>query len=134
MSAENVALVRRFFEEVWNDRRAEAIDELLDEESFCTADTGDMRGPAGFRALQYEPMLAAFPDARVTIEAIMSAGDEVAVRWSAEGTHAGEALGMAPTGRPVRLEGMSWIRVRGGKLGLGWQWSNIPAVLAGLRQ
>jgi predicted ester cyclase len=70
----------------------------------------------------------------VTIEAIMDAGDEVAVRWSAEGTHAGEAMGMAPTGRPVRLEGMSWIKVRDGKLGLGWQWSNIPTVLASLRQ
>jgi predicted ester cyclase len=134
MSAENVALVRRFFEEVWNDRRAEAIDELLDDESFCTADTGDMLGPAGFRAIQYEPMLAAFPDARVTIEGIMAAGDEVAVRWSADATHTGEAMGMTPTGRPVRLEGVSWIKVRDGKLGLGWQWSNIPTVLASLRQ
>ena len=134
MSAENVAVVRRFFHEVWNDRRQETIDELLDDESTCQSDIGELLGPAGFRALQYEPMLAAFPDARVTIEGIMDAGDEVAVRWSAEATHAGEAMGMAPTGRPVRLEGMSWIRVRGGKLGLGWQWSNIPTVLASLRQ
>ena len=134
MSAENVAVVRRFFHEVWNDRRQETIDELLDDESVCQSDIGELRGPAGFRAAQYEPMLAAFPDARVNIDGIMALGDEVAVRWSAEGTHAGEAMGMAPTGRPVRLEGMSWIKVRDGKLGLGWQWSNIPTVLASLRQ
>jgi predicted ester cyclase len=134
MSAENVAVVRRFFHEVWNDRRQETIDELLDDDSSCQSDIGELRGAAGFRALQYEPMLAAFPDARVTIDGIMDAGDEVAVRWSAECTHTGEAMGMAPTGRPVRLEGMSWIKVRDGKLGLGWQWSNIPTVLASLRQ
>lgn len=134
MSAENVALVRRFFEEVWNQRRAETIEELLDEESVCQSDIGELRGAAGFRALQYEPMLAAFPDARVTVEGIMAAGDEVAVRWSADATHTGEAMEMAPTGRPVRMEGVSWIQVRDGKLGLGWQWSNIPTVLASLRQ
>lgn len=134
MSAENVAVVRRFFHEVWNDRRQETIDELLDDDSSCQSDSGELRGAAGFRALQYEPMLAAFPDARVTIEGIMAIGDEVAVRWTAEGMHTGEAMGMAPTGRPVKMEGMSWIKVRDGKLGLGWQWSNIPAVLAGLRQ
>lgn len=133
MSAENVAVVRRFFHEVWNDRRQETIDELLDNDSCCQSDSGEIRGATGFRALQYEPMLAVFPDARVNIDGIMAMGDEVAVRWSAEGTHTGEAMGMAPTGRPVRLEGMSWIRVRGGKLGLGWQWSNIPTVLASLR-
>ena len=134
MSAENVDVVRRFFDEVWNQHRQETIEELLDDDSCCQSDSGELRGPAGFRALQYEPMLAAFPDARVTIEGIMAVGDEVAVRWSADATHTGEAMEMAPTGRPVRLEGVSWIKVRGGKLGLGWQWSNIPMVLASLRQ
>jgi predicted ester cyclase len=134
MSAESIAVVRRFFHEVWNDRRQETIDELLDDESSCQSDNGEIRGAAGFRAMQYEPMLAAFPDARVTIDGIIDAGDEVAVRWSAVGTHTGAAMGLTPTGRPVRLEGISWIKVRGGKLGLGWQWSNIPTVLASLRQ
>jgi predicted ester cyclase len=134
MSAENAALVRRWFNEVWNDRRAETIDELLDDESVCRLDTGELRGPAAFRAIQFEPLVAAFPDARVKIEGIVAAGDEVVVRWSADATHTGEALGLAPTGRPIRLEGMSWITVRDGKFRQGYQWSNIPAVLAGLRQ
>jgi predicted ester cyclase len=134
MSAENIAVVRRFFEEVWNQRRAETIEELLDEESVCQSDLGELRGPAGFRAMQYEPFLAAFPDARVTIEGIMAVGDEVAVRWSADATHTGGAMEMAPTGRPVRMEGVSSIQVRDGKLGVGWQWSNIPTLLASLRQ
>lgn len=134
MSAENVAVVLRFFHEVWNDRRQETIDELLDDESVCQSDIGELRGPAGFRAMQYEPMLAAFPDVRVTIEGIVAAGDEVAVRWSADATHTGSAMELVPTGRAVRMEGVSWIRVRDGKLGLGWQWSNIPTVLASLRQ
>ncbi len=134
MSAENIALVRRFFDEVWNQRRTEIIDELLDDDSVCQADLCELRGPQGFKTLQYEPMIAAFPDARVTIDGVLAVGNEVAVRWSAEGTHTGEAMEMLPTNRPVRLEGVSWITVRDGKLGLGWQFSNIPVVLAGLRQ
>jgi predicted ester cyclase len=134
MSAEAISVVRRFFDEVWNQRRTETIEELLDEESVCQSDLGELCGPGGFRAAQYEPMLAAFPDARVTVEGIMSVGDEVAVRWSAEGTHTGKAMGLAPTGVRATFHGMSWIRVRDGKLRLGWQWSNIPAVLAGLRR
>ena len=134
MSTANEKLVRRWFDEVWNQRRAETIDELLDEESCCFSDTGEVRGPGGFRAAQFEPFVAAFPDLRVTVEGVIGSGDEVAVRWSAEGTHTGGAMEMAPTGRPVRFQGLTWIRVRNGKLNLGWQWSDVPAVLATLRE
>ncbi len=134
MSAANVAVARRWFEEVWNHRRSETIDELLGPDSVCYADTGEIRGPDGFKATQHGPFLSAFPDVWVTVEGAIGDGDEVAVRWSAEGTHTGEGLGLPPTGRRVRFEGVTWVRVRDGKLGDGWQWSNIPAVLASLRQ
>ena len=64
MSRDNIALVRRWFEEVWNRRRAETIDELLTGESVCHADEGPIRGPEEFKARQHAPFLAAFPDLR----------------------------------------------------------------------
>lgn len=132
MSAETVAVARRWFEEVWNQRRVETIHELLAADSVVHGDIGVLTGPDEFYDRQYVPFLAAFPDIRVEVEDAIGQGDQVVVRWSAAGTHTGDGLGFPATGRPVRFRGMTWIRARGGRLGDGWQWSDIPQVLRGL--
>jgi steroid delta-isomerase-like uncharacterized protein len=132
MSVENSLLVRRLFDEVWNGRNEAMIEELLDEDSVCYADDGPMRGPTEFRKRQFEPFLAAFPDLHVEVEDVLWQGDQVVVRWCATGSHKGEGLGFPPTERPASFRGVSWIRVRDGKLGEGWQFSNIPVVLRSL--
>lgn len=132
MSAENAALVRRWFDEVWNDRKDSLIDDLIDDESVCIVDDGPMRGAAEFRQRQYAPFLAAFPDLKVEVEAVLADRDEVAVRWSATGTHTGDGLGFPATNRRAAFRGMSWIHVRDGRLREGWQSSNIAEVVRGL--
>jgi steroid delta-isomerase-like uncharacterized protein len=132
MAEDNVALVRRWFDQVWNKRRAEVIDELVAADSVCYADDGPMRGPAEFRARQYDPFLAAFPDLRVEVEAVVSQGDQVVVRWAATGRHTGGGLGFPATDEVAAFRGMSWIRVAVGKFAEGWQVSNIPEVVRGL--
>lgn len=131
MSSDNLAVVRRWFEEVWNQRRGEAIDEVLTAASVCHTDDGPMTGPEEFRGRQYVPLLAAFPDLRVEVEDTVSQGEVVVVRWCARGTHSGTGLGPA-SGRQVCLRGLSWIRVEGGKFAEGWQSSNVAEVLRGL--
>jgi predicted ester cyclase len=132
MPHDNVALVRRWFEEVWNQRRAQTIDELITPESVCYLDDGPMRGPEEFKARQYDPFVAAFPDLRVEVEATIAQGDQVVVRWSAVGSHTGDGLGFRATHERVTFRGMSWIRVQDGKMMEGWQSSNIPEVVRGL--
>lgn len=127
-----VDCVRRFFEEVWNQRRAPVIDELLTSDSVCYADDGPLRGPQEFRERQYEPFLAAFPDLHITLDDIVSQGEQVVVRWTAVGSHTGTGLGFAATAERVTFRGISWIRVRDGKMLEGWQSSNIPEVVRGL--
>jgi steroid delta-isomerase-like uncharacterized protein len=134
MSQDNIAIARRWFEEVWNQRRAETIDELLAEDSVCHADDGPIRGPQEFRDRQHVPFLGAFPDVRVAVEGVLAHGDQVVVRWVATGTHGGHGLGLAPTNRPITLRGMTWLRIRDGKLMEGWQHSNIPEVIRGLTE
>lgn len=132
MSAENVALVRLLFDEIWNARRGDLIEQLMDEQSVCYTDDGPLRGPDDFRRLQYEPFLAAFPGLHVQVDDVVCDGDQVIVRWTATGLHDGEGLGFPPTQRAATFRGVSWIRVRDGKLAEGWQYTNVPEVVRGL--
>jgi predicted ester cyclase len=132
MPHDNITLARRWFEEVWNERREETIEELLTDESVCHTDDGPMRGPSEFRERQYMPFLAAFSDLRVNVDGIVAEGDQVVVRWSASGVHSGEGLGCKATQEPVSFRGITWLEARDGKLIEGWQCSNIVDVIRGL--
>jgi predicted ester cyclase len=132
MSAENVRVVRRWFEEVWNERRSETVEELLTPDSVCYGDDGPIRGPEEFRQKMLAPFLAAFHDIHVKVEDAIGQGDQVVVRWSAKASHCGDGLGCPPTHRPVEFRGLTWAEVKNGKLVQGWQSSNIPEVLQSL--
>ena len=122
MSEENKALVRRWFEEVWNKGRAEAIDEMFAEDGVAhglAGDAGSLRGPAGFRPF-HRSFRDAFPDIRVTVEDVIAEGDKVAALCSVQATHGGDTLGFAATGRAVEIGGMTFARVRDGKIVEAW--------------
>jgi predicted ester cyclase len=132
MSDHHVAIVRRFFDEVWNQRHDAVIDELLTDESICHTDDGVIVGRDGFRQMQYIPLTSAYPDIHVNIDAAISQDDIVAVRWTARGTHTGDGLGFAATQHVSSFQGISWIRVAHGKFVEGWQSSNITNVIGSL--
>jgi steroid delta-isomerase-like uncharacterized protein len=123
MSEENKALIRRWFEEVWNKKREEAIDELFDEEGIAhglAGDAGgDLRGPAGFRPF-FRRFRDAFPDIEVVVEDTVAEGDKVAARCSVRGSHQSDSLGFAATNQPVEFDGICIVRVRDGKIVEAW--------------
>jgi len=129
----NTAIALRWFEEVWNQRRHQTIDELLTPESVSTSDSGTLRGPDEFRTRVYEPFTAAFPDLRIEIHGTVAEADQVVVRWTATGTHHGPGIGLAPTGRPIFIRGMTWIRIQGGKLIEGWDCWNLRELVESLK-
>jgi predicted ester cyclase len=61
-----------------------------------------------------------FPDWHSRLEALIAEGDLVTERFTARGTHQGEILGVAPTGRQVTLAGINIFRVQDGKLVARW--------------
>ena len=122
MAEREVRLVRRWFEEVWNQRRPDAMDELLETNApvYGVGGANDVAyGPAGFRPA-YEQLLGAFPDIHFTVEDAISEGDLVALRWTATATHTGDHLGMPASGKPVTITGMVFARSRNGKMVEGW--------------
>jgi len=132
MSNEPAIIARRWFEEVWNGRRDEAIDELMERDAVGHMEGGDVHGPEEFRNGR-AVFLAALPDMHITIEDILSQGDRAVVRWRVRATHTGELFGLAPTQRKVGVRGTSWFRIRDGKLAEGWDTWNLGGLLDSLR-
>lgn len=58
----------------------------------------------------------AFPDVQVRVDEIVVEGDRAAVATTIEGTHEGELLGIAPTGRRVSVTGIDLVRVADGRI------------------
>ncbi len=123
MSEENKALVRRWFEEVWNRGRAEAIDEMFAEDGIAhglsDAAGEPLRGPAGFRPF-FQSFREAFPDIEVVVEDVIAEGDKLAARCSVRAKHQGDTLGFRATNRPIEITGMVFIRARDGKIVEAW--------------
>lgn len=134
MTNPNVALARRWFEEVWNQRRTETVYELLTPESVCQSEVAVLKGPDAFLTDAYTPLLAALPDLTVTVEGTVAEGDQVVVRWHATGTHAGDGMVQPATGRRVSFRGMTWIRYRDGKMMEGWDSWNHHGLMHALRE
>ena len=130
--ADNAALARRWFEEVWNDRRDATVEELMHSDAVGHMEGLEIRGPLEFLSAR-GTLLQAFPDLRVEVEGIVAQGDDVVVRWSAKGTHRGEGLGFAASRKSAEFRGMSWMRFRDGKLVEGWDAWNQGRLLATLR-
>lgn len=132
MSDANVALARRWFEEVWNQRRGDTIDELLTPESVCHSPAGVLEGPEGFRSNIHGPFLRAFSDIDAQVEDVIAQGDTVVVRWHTTVTHTGHGLGFPPSGRQVSVRGMTWFRFEAGKMMEGWDCWNLDGFLKAL--
>ena len=120
MLADTKVLVRRLFEEVWNQGNLAAIDELF-APSYIRYDPAapEAKGLAGFKQLVVL-LRTAFPDLHFTLEEIIAEGDKVMSRALLRGTHRGEYLGIAPTGKPVAVMGMVVLRIAQGKFQEGW--------------
>lgn len=115
MAFDNIGLVRRFTEEVWNKGNMAVCDELLSPK-IKTRDPfiGQLDGieAAKRHVLAFR---TAFPDFHVTIEDIGAIGDKVYVRWTATGTHTGSLMGMTPTNRKGINSGITYNRLENGK-------------------
>jgi steroid delta-isomerase-like uncharacterized protein len=115
-SDKNKQLVRRLLEEGFNKGNPSVADELVAANYVYSEPTvGEKRGPKGFIELM-TMYRTAFPDARMTIKEQVAEGDTVVTRWTGNGTHRGELMGIAPTGKQVSVEGVSISRIVNGKV------------------
>ena len=112
----NSAIVRRFIEETINQGQIDsavqfAWEDVVEQVPFPG------QGP-GLEGLKYvlRGMRAAFPDLYFSIDEQIAEGDKVVTRFEWTGTHRGEFLGVAATGRSVKVWGMVIDRLQSGRI------------------
>lgn len=122
MSTEqNKAIVRRVYEDVINQERAELIEALYAADVVVHDPfMGEAHGVGAFREL-LGMFDAAFPHHRVAIDAMVAEGDMVSVLHTHTATHGGTFMGMPATGKSVVVPGIELFRLRDGKIVEFWR-------------
>ena len=115
MSAENEAVVRRYFEQMCNERKNDLAGELFTDDHVMH----DPQVPAGTGPQGMVDVVSVYQkgvEGHWEIEEIFSTDDRVIVRWTGSGTHVGELNGIPPTGKKISVDAISVHRMAGGKI------------------
>ncbi len=115
--------VRRLYEEAFGQGKPEVIDEVLHSHFVCydpNAEGGEVRGAETVKG-EIEYFRNAFPDFFWRVEEQVAEGDKVTTCYTMGGTHQGEFLGVAATGRREEISGINIDRFdESGKLVEEW--------------
>lgn len=98
------------------------------------ADVGAVRPTRGVGEARraVERYLSAFPDLQVTVQRMIAEGDQVALFWTAQGTHTSSFLHIPPTGRFVAVQGSSLLTIRDGQVTRGLYIWDVAGLLRAL--
>lgn len=114
MHSQKKALIRRYFEELFNQGKVELVNELLapDYVNHSTASPEQSRGRDGVKDVVLA-LRTAFPDLSYEILDLVEGETAVAVRTRMTGTHLGDFFGTPPTGRSIDVSQITIERFRG---------------------
>jgi steroid delta-isomerase-like uncharacterized protein len=119
---ENKALMRHFYEEVFNQRNLAAIDDFIaptfvnHSASQLGLTGGDLEHVTQFVSM----VMQAFPDLHYTVEDLIAEGDKVVARLTLSGTQQGAFMGIPATGKHVTISDIEIFRIANGKGGETW--------------
>jgi predicted ester cyclase len=112
---ENKAVVQRYWNELWNGKRGEIIDEIAVEPVKFHFPGGQAHQPPNLKTW-FATAGSAFPDVQFTTHLMLAERDLVAVHWSYIATNTGVFLGRPATGRRVTDTGTNIFRIADGKI------------------
>jgi predicted ester cyclase len=115
----NKAIIRRYWFELWNEKRIEVLDEIAVENVVFHFPKGQAHQPATLR-IWFETALVAFPDVFFTLHDELAEGDKVVSRWSYQATNTGTFLGRETTSIQVTDLGIDIFRIENDKIVEMW--------------
>ena len=125
----NERVVEAFLQDVVNEHNGDhAINYLNPDMQWSGGTVGTVTGSANVAGL-FASVVAAFPDAHITINDIFARGDQVVVRVVVSGTQEGAILGIPASGRHVQWDGVDVYRLSDGKISNIWAGDDWTAIL-----
>ncbi len=115
---ENKAVVRRHYEEGWNQKNLSTVDETHspDHIHYDPSNPTTITGAEGIKK-RLAQVIQAFPDLHFNIEDMIAEGEKVVVYWTLSGTQEGEFAGIPPTGKRIEgIQGMIIHRLSNGMI------------------
>jgi predicted ester cyclase len=109
----NKALTLRWFEEVWNQARRDAIFKLFAPECVLYEGHTPIRGPQEFADF-HDRIRAEFDDIHIESGIALAENDLVSLRWTVSGVH-------KATGKQAKVTGISIVRIKDGQFVEAWQ-------------
>lgn len=131
MTDEARVLVERFYAEIINAHSLDALDDLVAPE-FVEHGTPPAKGRAAFCEF-LSGFFSGLPDVRLEVDDWIIDGEKVVARCRVYGTHRGEFLGYAPTGRRVEWTAIHIWRVSDGLLRERWSQADLLGIVEQLR-
>ena len=127
---DGTGMIKRFYTEVVGDGNLALIDELVSD-GFVDHDPLPGQSPSKDGVSFFvNTMRAAFPDLKATVmEPALVDGNLEALYVVLTGTHQGELMGIAATGRKVEFSGIDIIRVEDGKVVEHWGATDTMALM-----
>jgi predicted SnoaL-like aldol condensation-catalyzing enzyme len=123
MKERNEDIIRRWFQEVWNERKVATIEELTIPDLIGHHEMATSRRREDFVEF-HANILALVPDIRVEVEDVLADENTAVARWRFSGT-------AAASGEPVAFSGISWVRIVDGRIVEGWdRWNPAPVLAA----
>jgi predicted ester cyclase len=100
--------------------RAKTIDELVEPDALIRTPVPVQATGAQVLEEVFARLHQVFADLRVTVEDVIAEGDKVVGRNSVTGTHQGEYMGVAPTGKSVTYDEIFIFRFTNGRIAETW--------------
>ncbi len=132
MKEDPKVIIRRFYDEVINGRNLALLDELTTPDFIEHEDVAGV-APGREGAKQFFSMVqGGFPDFRMNVEDVIAEGDKVVVRSRLTGTHEGEFMGVAATGKTIDVSVIDIVLFSEGKVAEHWGVTDTGGLMAQL--
>lgn len=117
---ENKAIIQRFVDEVLNKKNVDALGDFMAEDMVDhNPPPIEKPGLEGMKDM-IRMFFNAFPDLEVQVHDVIAEGDKVVMRGTTTGTHQGEFMGIAATGKKVSYGEIHVLRMADGKMAEHW--------------
>ena len=120
MPEANEEVMRRFVEEVINNGDYSVLGDLIQPNYIYRTPDQELHGPEALKGL-FTAYRTAFPDLNTEIDDLIVAGDKAVISFTLTGTHEGDLMGIAATGKQVKVHGMILSRLENGKIVEEWE-------------